>query len=66
VNTYQCENPACGLGTTHQPGKFTGGISHHHMHLLTGNPIPDDVEDPHAPLEGFCPNCGMEGALTDG
>lgn len=52
---YQCDNPACSLGTVGQPGVFTGGISKTQVTLLTGDPNPED----HG--RGVCPNCGKPG-----
>lgn len=51
--TYVCSNPACTLGSAHDSGRFTGGISQEQAHMLTGNP---DAE--HGP--GVCPNCGKK------
>jgi hypothetical protein len=49
---YECENPACTLGTLHQAGRFTGGITAAQATALTGDP-----EAKHGP--GVCPNCGQ-------
>jgi hypothetical protein len=55
AKTYQCDNPACSLGAVGQPGLFTGGATKEQVHILTGNPEPED----HG--AGVCPNCGQKG-----
>lgn len=52
--TYLCTNKACTLGTAHNPGRFTGGISASQAVAISGNP-----EAKHG--EGVCPNCGRPG-----
>lgn len=54
---YECRNKRCDLGSRHDPGYFTGGITPEHALNLTG--------DPEAPSgEGICPNCGEPGTDT--
>lgn len=55
---YACHNPACTLGSRKDPGHFTGGITQQQAYDMTGEP-----DAPHG--EGFCPNCGEEGAATE-
>lgn len=52
---YQCENPACSLGTVGEPGHFTGGATKEFVGILTGDP------DPKNHGTGVCPNCGKPG-----
>lgn len=54
---YICENPACSLGAVGEPGRFTGGITAEHVHILKGTPV-DQVKDYG---DGYCPNCGAKG-----
>jgi hypothetical protein len=58
--TYQCENPACVLGTVGQPGSFSGGISKEQINLLTGRPL-EELKSGEDFGSGFCPNCGQKG-----
>ena len=54
--TYECDNPACTLGTVHNPGRFTSGLTPEQALMLLG--------DPEAPSgEGYCPNCGQKGKV---
>ena len=55
AKTYLCENKACTLGATGQPGRFTGGATKAFITTLTGDPNPKN----HGP--GVCPNCGTPG-----
>ena len=52
--TFECQNPACSLGTVGNPGRFTGGITRDQATMLTGDP-----EAEHG--AGVCPNCGKKG-----
>ena len=57
---YECRNKACSLGTPHQPGRFTGGMTSGFAFALTGiNPV-DQKKGVHYG-EGICPNCGEKG-----
>jgi hypothetical protein len=60
AKTYQCENPACTLGTVGQPGYFAGGIAKEQVHLLTGRPL-EELKAGADYGAGYCPNCGQEG-----
>lgn len=61
---YHCLNKACTLGTIHQPGRFTSGITAEQKHLLTGAPV-DSFEEGEHYGEGVCPNCGEKGEPFD-
>ena len=61
---YHCTNPACALGTTGNPGRFTGGITKEQVHLLTGKPA-DSLKSGEDYGAGFCPNCGAQGQEFD-
>jgi hypothetical protein len=52
--TYICTNKACTLGTVHNPGRFTGGITDAQATALTGDPNAEHGD-------GICPNCGQPG-----
>lgn len=54
---YECRNKACTLGTLHNPGRFTGGITAEQATNLSGDPAA-----PHG--DGVCPNCGKKGTPT--
>lgn len=58
LKAYRCETAACTLGSKHDPGLFTGGISQDQAVAISGNP--DALHG-----EGYCPNCG-EKAKADG
>jgi hypothetical protein len=60
VKTYLCSNKACALGTSKEPGRFSGGITKDQVHLMTGKPV-DDLKSGEDYGAGFCPNCGQEG-----
>jgi hypothetical protein len=55
---YECENPACSLGTVGSPGRFTGGATAAQITQITGDPDLDEHGD------GICPNCGKAGVDT--
>lgn len=57
---YECNNPACSLGTVGAPGRFTGGITKEQVNLLTGAPV-DDLKSGSDYGPGVCPNCGKQG-----
>jgi hypothetical protein len=57
---YECQFPACSLGTVGEPGQFTGGATAEQVALITGKPA-DSLEDGTDYGEGFCPNCGQKG-----
>jgi hypothetical protein len=52
---YECNYPACSLGTPGVPGRFTGGATKERITMLTGDPEPEQHGD------GVCPNCGHPG-----
>lgn len=54
---YQCCNTSCSLGSTTEPGHFTGGMSAQGKHVLTGTPV-ESLEEGRDFGEGVCPNCG--------
>lgn len=60
AKVYECHNSSCSLGTTGNPGQFTGGIAAEQLNLLTGQPVEAMVKGEHYG-EGFCPNCGKQG-----
>lgn len=60
AKTFECHNSACTLGTIHQPGRFTGGITAEQVHLVTGQPL-DSLKKDEDYGTGFCPNCGQKG-----
>lgn len=49
---YICTNRVCSLGTTEQPGIFSGGITAAQLKVL-------GKDGKHGP--GYCPNCGQKG-----
>lgn len=57
---YVCTSEGCVLGTTDNPGKFTGGISSGQKFVLTGQPE-DQQKEGQDYGEGICPNCGKPG-----
>jgi hypothetical protein len=57
---YECENPACPLGTTVQHGVFTGGSTAALVSLITGAPEETLTEGKDFG-EGFCPVCLSKG-----
>ena len=57
---YECNNPACVLGTPGAPGRFSGGITAEQVNLLTGKPVDALTKDVDYGA-GFCPNCGAKG-----
>ena len=65
LKIYECHNPACVVGTRHQPGTFTGGSTAAGRALLTGEPAESLVEGKDYG-EGFCPACGDKGKATKG
>lgn len=54
ITLYECHNTSCPLGSKHDPGQFTGGITKEQATLLTGNPEPVHGA-------GVCPTCGTPG-----
>jgi hypothetical protein len=56
--TYLCKNKSCTLGTVHNPGRFTGGISADLAVAISGDP-----DAKHG--EGVCPNCGQPGTREE-
>ena len=66
MKIYQCDNPACPLGTLTQPGRFTAGGTIRQHAARTGEPFDETDPTVDDPVEGVCPNCGAEGVLTDG
>jgi hypothetical protein len=54
MKTYLCTNKACSLGSSQQPGRFSGGITKEQAVMLSGDP-----EAEHG--KGVCPNCGQKG-----
>jgi hypothetical protein len=65
VNVYECLNPACGLGTMFQRGRFTVGATRGYLSIVTGEPVTTEsvtAEELAAleaeVLEGVCPTCG--------
>lgn len=57
---YECEYPACSLGTVGASGRFSGGITKEQKNLLTGVPV-DDLKSGEDYGPGICPNCGTKG-----
>lgn len=60
---YECNNPACVLGSRDAPGLFTGGITAEQVNMLYGTPVElltegDDFG------EGVCPNCATKGTAV--
>ena len=55
AKVYECDNPACSLGTVGSPGTFTGGATKERITMITGDPEPEQVGN------GVCPNCGKLG-----
>lgn len=60
---YECQNPACTLGSRKGPGYFTGGITAAQKAMLTGDPEESFSEGKDFG-EGFCPVCGESGTTT--
>lgn len=58
---YQCTNGSCPVGSTSEPGHFTGGITADQVNLLTGSPV-EGLKEGTDFGEGICPNCGKKGA----
>lgn len=61
---YVCHNPACTLGSIHDPGRFAGGMTAQGKHLLTGAP-PESLKEGDDYGDGICPNCGQKAELFD-
>jgi hypothetical protein len=57
---YQCDNPACSLGTVGHPGHFTSGATADFVSQFKGVPA-DDLNEGVDYGEGICPNCGTKG-----
>lgn len=64
METFECHNPHCPLNRPDQPGRFTGGVTAAYLHILTGDPIPSEVEPAEVKL-GYCPSCGEEGTPAE-
>lgn len=60
LTLYECDNPACSLGTVGHPGHFTGGITAEQVNMLTGTPVEHLTEGTDFG-EGVCTNCGKPG-----
>lgn len=63
LELYECDNPACTLGSRKEPGLFTGGMTAEGVNLLTGEPVESLTEGKDFG-EGICPNCGEKGKAT--
>jgi hypothetical protein len=56
---YQCDNPACSLGSVGSPGHFTSGATAEFVQNLKGVSA-DGLEDGTDYGEGICPNCATK------
>jgi hypothetical protein len=60
---YQCENPACSLGTVGTPGNFTSGATAEFVSQYKGVGI-DELTDGTDYGDGICPNCAIQGVVV--
>lgn len=61
---YLCHNPACGLGSRKDPGRFTGGITAEALHIKTGEPLEVIIAEAKFG-DGYCVECGEPGTPAE-